>query len=377
MRMVELTEKDIKKTILEIKNLHLLHKDQDAFLILEDFVKALDLLNLESALGMEYKVIIAFIQTTIPIHFFYLLAGDIFSNAGEYPKSLEAYKLYHFWAQQVKSHESLKNIDSAIVYSYRSYNEFFLEDLINKTITCSSPSVMNDPFDSIATFWSKKENLDRLSNLRKNSDSYAKSFNYYRIRSFVANQTTYKADDRLLDNVKMWSHYADSHMGVCARYRLGKHFIKSERPYEVLEKECKYNVLRLHPMIYKPDFCLKDIKAIDTTELICRKHSLWSNENEVRLISYNPYSEDKWLAEPLKDSTIEEIIFGYRCTEKHKMTIYNIAKDIYPDIQFSEMYIDEEKSLYKMIKKRYQPHTIGENLPQILEEGNIIKHYNS
>lgn len=360
--MVDLTDKGIKNTIQKIRNLHLLQKDQAAFSILEDFVQTVDLLSIGSTLRMGGKVLMAFLQATIPLHEFYLLAGDIFSNVGEYTKSLEAYKFYHFWAQQVKSHENLINKSSAIVYSYRSYNDYFLEDLINKTITCSSPSVMNDPFDSIATFWIKKENLDCLCNLRKNSESYSKSFNYYRIRSFVANQTTYKADDRLLDNVKMWSHYADSHMGLCARYRLGKHFIKSEKPYEVLEdEECKYNVLRIHPMIYKPDFCIKDIKAIDTTELICRKHSLWSDENEVRLISYNPYNEDKWLAEPLKDSTIEEIIFGYRCTEQHKITIYNIAKDIYPDVQFSEMYIDETKSLYKMMKKEYQPYSHGDS----------------
>ena len=349
---MKLSDNDIKNTIQEIKNLHLLQKDQDAFPLLEDFVNKLNLLCLESTLGIENKVMIAYIKATIPLHEFYLLAGDIFSNVGESTKSLEAYKLYHFWAQQVRPHKNLINISSAIVYSYRSYNDHFLEDLINKTITCSSPSVMNDPFDSIATFWSKKENLDRLSNLRKNSDSYSKSFNYYRIRSFVANQATYKADDRLLDNVKMWSYYADDHKGLCVKYRLGKHFIKSEKPYEAFEDEdFKYGVLRLHPMIYKPDFCVKDIKAIDTTELICRKQSLWSEEKEVRLISYNPYSEDKWFAEPLKDSTIEEIIFGYRCTEKHKMTIYNIAKDTYPNVQFSEMDIDETKSLYKMIKK--------------------------
>ena len=359
---MKFSDNDIKNKVQEIQNLHLSRKDHEAFLILEDFVQELCLLNIESTLDIGHKVLIAFLQKTMPLYEFYLLAGDIYTNVGENSKSLEAYKLYHFWVQQIRLHESLINKNTAIVYSYRSYNEYFLEDLINKTITCSSPSVMNDPFDSIATFWSKKENLDRLSNLRKNSDSYSKSFEYYRIRSFVANSTTYKADDRLLDNVKMWSHYADSHMGLCVRYRLGKHFIKSEKPYEAFEDEdYKYCVLRLYPMIYKPDFCIKDIKAIDSTELICRKQSLWLEENEVRLISYNPYSEEKWLAEPMKDSTIEEIIFGYRCTEKHKMTIHNIAKDIYPDVQFSEMYIDETKSLYKMMKKEYQTHTIGEN----------------
>jgi hypothetical protein len=98
------------------------------------------------------------------------------------------------------------------------------------------------------------------------------------------------------------------------------------------------------------------MKAFDVTEAICRKSLVWSDESEIRLISYNPYNEKKWIAIPLNDSTIEEIIFGYRCAEKHKATIFNIAKELYPNIQFSEMYINEAKSLYKMMKKEFQPH---------------------
>ena len=229
---MELTDNEIMGIFQKIKELHFLKRDADAIVLLDNLVQEYGLLDLKNL----FNPMTILFSTILPNNF-YMLAGDIYTNVGEYARSLDAYKLYHFWAQQVRSHENLKNISSAIVYSYRSYNEYFLEDLINKTITCSSPSVMNDPFDSIATFWSKKENLDRLSNLRKNSDSYSKSFNYYRIRSFVANQTTYKADDRLLDNVKMWSYYADDHKGLCVRYRLGKHFIKSEKPYEAFEDE--------------------------------------------------------------------------------------------------------------------------------------------
>lgn len=349
-----LSDYEIKNKIKEIKELHLRQKDEDAFLILDDIVHKLCLLNIKSASSIENKAVIALLQKTIHLDIFYLLAGDIYSNVGECAKALESYKLYHFWVQQVRTHNSLINKSSAVVYSYRSYNNYFLEDLVNKTITCSSPSEMNDPFDSILSFWSKKENLEHLSDNRKNSEMYSKSFDYYRIRSFVANTTTYESDDELLNSVRMWSHYADCHKGLCVKYRLSEHFIKAENPYKSMEDvECKYNVLRLFPMIYKPDFCIKDLKAIDSTELICRKQSLWSDENEVRLISYNPNNEDKWIAEPLMDSAIEEIIFGYRCTEKHRMTIYNMAKDLYPDVKFSVMFVDEKRSLYKMMKKEY------------------------
>jgi len=353
---MELSDNEIKKIVLEIKDLHFSNKDEAAYYILDKLVQELNLINLRSTLYTEQKLLIAFIHSTLSLDKFYLLAGDIYSNVGEYAKSLEAYKMYHFWIQQVKPHESLINKKSAIVYSFRSYNAYFMEDLINKTITCSPPSEMNDPFDSIVSYWSKSKNLDSICNKRNNNDSYSESFDYYRIRSFVANTDNYETDDKLLDNVKMWSHYADSHQGFCVKYRLSKSFIKSDKPYEKIEdEEFKYNILRLYPVIYKPDISLKEMKAVDATEIICRKSMVWSDESEIRLISYNPYNEKKWISLPLDDSTIEEIIFGYRCSERHKSTIYNIAKDLYPNLQFSKMYVDENKSLYNMLKKEYQP----------------------
>ena len=357
---MDLLDNDIKKIVLVIKDLHLSNKDEAAFSILENLVQELNLINFKSNLGPEHNLLTALIRSTLPLEKFYLLAGDIYTNVGEYAKSLDAYKLYHFWLQQIKPHKSLANKNNAIVYSFRSYNAYSLEDIINKTLTCSPPSEMNDPFDSIVSYWSKSKNLDSICNNRNSNDSYSKSFDYYRIRCFVANKDNYETDDRLLNNVKMWSYYADSHKGFSVKYRLSKEFIKSDKPYEKLEdEEYKYNVLRLHPVIYKPDISLKEMKALDATEAICRKSLVWSDENEIRLISYNPYDEKKWIAIPLNDSTIEEVVFGYRCAEKHKTTIYNVAKDLYPNIQFSEMYINEAKSLYYMMKKDYRPHING------------------
>ena len=354
---MDLSDNDIKKIISDIKELHFSNKDKLAYPILDNLVQKLNLINLKITLYPEYKLLIAFIHSTLSLDKFYMLAGDIYTNVGEFTKSLEAYKMYHFWAQQIKPHKSLINKKNAIVYSFRSYNAYSIEDLINKTITCSPPSEMNDPFDSIVSYWSKSKNLDSICNNRNSNDSYSKSFDYYRIRSFVANTENYETDDRLLNNVKMWSHYADSHKGFSIKYRLSKEFIKSDKPYEKFEdEEYKYNVLRLHPVIYKPDISLKEIKAFDATEIICRKSMVWSDECEIRLISYNPYDEKKWITLPLNDSTIEEIIFGYRCTERHKFTIYNIARKLYPNIKFSEMYVNETSSLYNMIKIDYQPH---------------------
>lgn len=349
-----MSDDEIKIQIKQLKKLHSSQKDEEAVSVLNDLLQQLGLMVDGHFFDSDNKIILAVVNQYLKD--LYLLAGDIYTNVNDNLNALSAYKLYHYWVQQIYPHKSLENRKSVIVYSYRSYGEYFLEDLINKTITCSSPSVMNDPFDSILTFWSKEKNLVKLTKNRNNSVAYSKSFDYYRIRSFVANQDTYDTDDALLNKTRMWSHYADEHKGLCIKYRLSKQFISSRKPWENLENDnFKYNVLRLCPVTYANEYSLKDLGKVDSTKFICMKHSQWKDENEVRLISYNTNTEEKWYAEPLGDSQIEEIIFGYRCTKEHKSTIYKLVNAFYLNVQFSEMYINETDNLYSIIKREYIP----------------------
>ena len=344
---MNLSDNDIKKKIQEIQDFHQSQKDEEAVIILDELIQQLNSLS---------PIIESFLGQTVLIKF-YLLAGDVYTNVGDDQKALTAYKRYHYWLQQVAPHTSMANNNCVVVYSYRSYGEYFLEDLINKTITCSSPSVMNDPFDSVLSFWSKQNNLDTLTKMRNNSRAYSKSCDYYRIRSFVANRETYDTDDTLLKNTRMWSFYADGHKGLCVKYRLSKRFISPSKPWDNLEDDnFSYNILRIYPVTYTTDdYSLKDLKTVDSTKMVCMKHSSWNDEKEVRLISYNTNCEEKWYPEPLDDSLIEEIIFGYRCTKAHKINIYRIANLLYSNIKFSEMYINEKESFYTMMKKDYIP----------------------
>ncbi len=76
-----LSDYEIKSKIKEIKDLHLHQKDKDAFLILDDLVHELCLLNIESASNIGNKVIIAFLQNTIPLDIFYLLAEGLIPSS--------------------------------------------------------------------------------------------------------------------------------------------------------------------------------------------------------------------------------------------------------------------------------------------------------
>lgn len=277
----------------------------------------------------------------------YFLAGDIYAVSGNYVESLKCYQKYQYWTEQVNNKE-LSEKESIIVYSFRRFNEYSLSDLINNEITVCHPSVMNDPFDSIANLWSTESNLNNICTEEQHISSYSKSFQYFRIRSFVANKVTYDTDDNILKKILMWSFYANEHKGFCIKYRLAKHFIKQE-------KNTDYCNLRMIPVKYDNTFCLEGTQNLTTSNSFALKNKVWEYEDEVRLLSYNTKSESKFLGIPLIEdrsniSRIEEITFGLLCPEDHKKVIRNIIKSYPYDIKLREIY-RTDRNIYNLCIK--------------------------
>lgn len=283
----------------------------------------------------------------------YMLAGQIFAQNDKKQESLEAYIKYIYWTEEVEN-ETFKEKQNVILYSFRRINQYTLADLINNEITVCSPSRMNDPFDSLASLWSKSEHLDKICKLKEKKKFipiYSQAFKYFRIRSFVANRETYEADDSILQRIHMWSFYADEHKGMCIRYSLSRHFIKRERKNI---QENKYCHIRIFPIKYGPEIKLKE--RINTDIEFGYKNKFWEPENEVRLLSYNPTTESDFFGEPIDElSYIEEITFGLFCEEKNMETVYNLVHQKYPQAQFYKMEIDTgQNNLYKLRKRKYE-----------------------
>ena len=284
---------------------------------------------------------------------FYFYAAELYAMAGDSEESLKHYKLYHYYNFQTSLPNELKNKESAVLYSFRNYGEYSLGDIINNQITMCHPSIMNDPFDSIANLWTKKEDLERRCTEKKHIEPYRKSFNYYRIRSFVANKLNYETDDSILKNILMWSHYANHHEGFCIKYRLSKHFLKSAT---ISDDKSTVNLLCIKPMNYIQNFVIPDTqKSIDTNLAYFTKSNCWEYENEVRLLCYNTSSEEKILSLPLDDdSQIEEIIFGYRCNKQNIETIKSLINEFsaLKSVKLHKMTQDIREGVYNLTKEK-------------------------
>lgn len=300
--------------------------------------------NLSNECGVENSHII-FVkkgESALPINLssinnqlakLYFCAGEIFAKAEDYNSSLQYYKLFQYYNSFIE-----KKFDNGTrFFSFRKFNEHTLSDLINNEITVCRSTAMNDPVDSLINIWIKDDNFRNQCKDKKHIEPFAKSFDYFRIRSFCYDKEN---ENETVNNILMWSHYADEHRGFCIKYRLSEHFIKQE---ENPEHRHMY-ITKIH---YAKD-CEKiniQVHQINTKLGFATKSNDWEYENEARLIVYDPNNSQDYLGIGLdKDSTIEAIFFGYHCPESAITTIKNIFKNMYKDkpVKFYKMNVNHK-----------------------------------
>lgn len=269
------------------------------------------------------------------------MAGLLYSPDSP-QKAAEYYKAFQYNLQkefiEAKCHDFQD--DNCFLYSFRKYNEHSIEDLVNNTITFVHPSEMNDPNDTAIISWCKESHLAQWCNRQTSHISFfEKSFEPYRIRSFVIDTEKAKA----YKNILMWSHYADRHKGFCVKYNFSRDYI--------FHYDDEHQSSRAYlPVVYQPDNLFLDRENLTFMDGFMRKAPVWQYENEVRLLSYNPSEKSHFVSEPLdKKSSIEEIIFGALCPPKTKETIKGIFTS--SKVLFSEMYIDNADNIFDLKKR--------------------------
>jgi hypothetical protein len=257
----------------------------------------------------------------------YFHAGELYAEANLMEESLKAYKCFHL-INRVKSHHV------PILYSFRTFNEYSLPDLVNKEITLVHPSEFNDPFDTLILHWTKR--FDEHCTEKQHIEPYRSSFDYYRVRSFVKDTSSTKA----YKNTLMWSHYADEHKGYCVKYRFDEDFAS----------KTGLNI-RFQPIIYtkRNEKINVDDNHIDTNLGYCTKQYLWKYEKEIRLIAYMPEAQSHFSPIPMGDlCRIDAIYFGTKCNGNSIKTIKNILNNT--DIKYYRMH-SQPQNIFNLIAK--------------------------
>lgn len=244
------------------------------------------------------------------------------------------------------------------LYKYRSMGEKVLlerlrETVVDSLIYLSSPKELNDPFDCRPFFEipvAKEEQVEmvsgplrykyrtaRAAQIRKMAEEFLRAPNLAEriqqaneaFRSQEIEKIGVYCFSAIKDSTVMFSHYADSHRGICLEFdvRSKKHW---EKIWEMHYSEA-YPVIQWSPKL----------SPADSKKLFHWKDVGWKYEGEYRLI----HNKQGHLTFPPDHLT--GIIFGCLMSEKDKEIIKCWLSRRKPQIQLYETTI--HPSQYKLI----------------------------
>lgn len=197
------------------------------------------------------------------------------------------------------------------LYKFRTLDnlEFVLDIILNERLFCSSLESLNDPLEGL--FYSVVRSRRTHKMIRK----------YKTIDSLLQ----YEADLRIcslscsLDDIRMWSHYANGHTGVAI-----------EVDFE--------NFLNDVTKVNYDNGLQKNSKSTCPHDVLSYKTKHWDYENEYRIIQDEEYYSIK--------GRISAVYFGVKSLDFHKELL---RKSVSEDIKLLDTRLDRKEVVVRPI----------------------------
>jgi tetratricopeptide (TPR) repeat protein len=211
----------------------------------------------------------------------------------------EAEKDYIKGFHVLKNEINSFNIEEKRLFKFSAINDNTFKTLINEELFLAQPHKdWNDPYDC---------NIGAWTDLAK--EIFHK---YARLQSFVRNKET--EPQKSFENMLMWSHYADSHRGICVEYEYNLNFIEKE------------NQVSLHEVKYQNEI---EIQFDELNDDFIIKSKVWTYENEARLFYFDEkIDENTKVVKSFKDLglSIKAVYFGSKCSLDNQKAIQTILQ---------------------------------------------------
>lgn len=225
------------------------------------------------------------------------------------------------------------------VYRYSKISKHLYESLINSEIWFASPASFNDPFDSQyddQTKWDEDsarifieetinincERIDPELIVRKfhEDPDFFPFFVSESIKHFLIKKglCCFSSNPK---KILMWSHYADSHRGVCIKFDISK-------DVNLFEFTQRINYSWRYP---KFDYIKDRKKEKELAVRLFAKSRHWEYEEEIRTIKTKPglYGFNK--------ECLKEIIFGMNSNTKEIIALKQIVESNYNNVKFKKV----------------------------------------
>lgn len=232
--------------------------------------------------------------------------------------------------------------DVPVLFKYFDFSGGF-KSLVDLTLKIKHPSIFNDPYDcydGLIDFNNIYDIvIDDYLKLIPNEEIKGKKISKEKVDKFKIdsiNSTISKIGVSCFceenDNLLMWSHYADSHKGICIGYNLDK-------LYSFLKK--KHIDLILYKIHYTNKLQKIDILKYSNEALInwlSTKSKVWNYENEIRFIFYDIFNNSsKNIFLPLDINIIDSIYLGSKIKPEDFDSIMKLMKNKFHQIKIFRM----------------------------------------
>jgi hypothetical protein len=242
-----------------------------------------------------------------------------------------------------------------VIYKFAKINEFLFQLLTNNELWFSNPQDFNDPYDCNLGFTTRTYTEEEIRKFWNEVDGdVSKETREQRIRQWLSDQSLiekffFKPTRDLIqkkaltcfttrnDSILMWSHYADSHRGICIGYSselMVKTFYQHE--WVTYAKEIPpVNIM---------------IPSEFASTIMCIKSDCWEYEDEIRFFQKGKgfYIFPK--------AAIKKVIFGLNASVKQIQSVMNLIHKLgYTGIEYHQVAIRNNEFKIYFADLKYEP----------------------
>jgi hypothetical protein len=233
------------------------------------------------------------------------------------------------------------------LYKYRKCDEYIYDNILYSNFVYSRVSNFNDPFEITPNYKLVLDDYHEEYFAKKSEDyeSFFNDLNNQKVMTETLKRLFVASFTKNNDDILMWSHYGDSHRGLCFEFD-----IPEDKLSEFILRDVRYFDKRATIEIkfeknYDPEkknTNRVNILAEDIKPLFFVKSKLWEHEQEIRMIYKDKELEyDKMLYAPLFLPYLTHIYLGAKIPEQNQLLIETLAKKV--NVPVSKMVADKQE----------------------------------
>lgn len=200
------------------------------------------------------------------------------------------------------------------LYKFRSFDniEFVKDIFVNERLFCAEYSTLNDPFEGLFSVIEYSDTITRkvVSSVIKSPirNISGRKVKVYKTISTIHSLRHSKVCSlsSTMDDVRMWSLYADGHKGCVVEFDL----------------EVKGDLVQVNYQEELQHFAERVTSETTALEILTFKTKHWSYEKEYRVVTEDSYFD--------VEGQITGVYFGLRTEDKHRNDILSILPESVP-----------------------------------------------